>query len=141
MIQKLDLNTQEKLKSLSDQHMKEREKINDYQERLKTLEADIKEASKTENILRKRLNEGGKITDIIEDERTKKINKYRFKFRVELLNEQDVIKQLDTEIEEFNKLLDLQIKELHPIHQKLITKLTEIIEEYNPDFEVTSFIH
>lgn len=135
-LQNLDANSSSKIQSLLEQRKKELDKIERNNDRLKNLEFNIEEATKAvDNIKRRRLIEEDKVTKERKDD-NRKLDEYRLKFNVEMMNEEDAISQLDIEMEEFYKLLGLQIKELQPVRQRLIDKITEIVKQYNPLFEV-----
>lgn len=124
-----------RIHSLLEQRNKELDKINYSEERLKSSECAIKEASKAEEAIKKRLIEEDKSAKE-EDEEGRRLDEYRLRFRVEMLDEESVGTQLDAEIEEFYKLLELQIKQLHPARQKLVDRVTDIIKQFNSEFEV-----
>lgn len=133
----LEDNSNNRIQGLLEQRKKELDKIDKNKDKIRSLECGIEEASKAEDAIRKLLLEENKIKAKDDNSTLKKLDKYRLKFAVKMLNEEDVINQLDLEMEEFHKLLDLQIKELHPARQRLVNKITEIIKQYNPAFEVT----
>jgi len=129
------MNSSNKIQGLLEQREKELDKLEKNSYKLKYLEYNIEEASKAADNIRRRLIEEDKVVKEEKDD-TKKLDEYRLKFNVEMVNEENVISQLDIEMEEFYKLLSLQIKELHPVRQRLIDNITEIVKQYNPLFEV-----
>lgn len=135
-MQKLEANYREKIENLEEQRRKEMESNDINEGKLRLLKSDLQEAIRTESELRRELHDQGRTSTTEEDDKNSKLDKYRLKFSVEMLNEYDVIKQLDTEIEEFNKLLEYQIKEMRPTHQSLISNLTDIMHGCNPEYDV-----
>ena len=135
--------SREELQRLSDECDKVAAKIKQSDAKLQVLDQDIKQGGSVNKALMRKMKaeeknetEAEADSEYGDEDAAKRLKeRLRLKFYVEPLEERDVCKQLEEEIEEFCRWVLSQAKQLKPVRQKLVEELSQIVRQLDPDLD------
>jgi len=134
-ISTFEIKSKTELAKLSEEYGKVNELVKQIENFIKITENDIENAAISKMSIGKKMKEKSP-EHMAKSPIKNEADRLKMKFELHLLDETEVIKHIEREIDEFYKWVALQTKQLKPIRQNLITELSNIVHSLDNDLDV-----